>query len=201
MANGLWLAVRKRKRDPGAILFLQLVAATVPVVAAGFAMEKYLGGPPRSLAVIAWTTLGFGLLLWLADRIGMTIRRIEHMTWGGALFIGFAQVLALIPGTSRSGITMTAARFLGYERADSARFSMLMSIPTIVGAGILEGARLYRADDALLTFQAFAAVGFAFVAALVAIALMMAWLRRASFTPFVVYRIALGAFLLWWAGR
>jgi undecaprenyl-diphosphatase len=92
---------------------------------------------------------------------------------------------------------MTAARLLGVERRDAARFSMLLSIPVIIGAGTLKGIELYHAEDAQLTSDAFTAAGFAFLFALLAIALLMQWLKRASFTPFVVYRILLGAALVY----
>lgn len=195
MASGLVQAAKGR-RDPMARLAGMLAAGTVPVVIAGFLVDRYAPGALRSVTVIAWATFGFGLLLWLGDRLGMTVRRIEHLRLGDALIIGLAQVLALIPGTSRSGITVTAARFLGFERPESARFSLLLSIPVIVGAGSLKGWDLYQAGDAQLTADAIVAAALAFVAALVAIAAMMAWLRRASFAPFVVYRLALGGFLL-----
>ena len=104
--------------------------------------------------------------------------------------------LALIPGTSRSGITMAAGRLLGMERPDCARFSMLLSIPAIVGAGLLKGLDLYQSGDPVQMGAALTAAAFSFVAAIIAIILMMAWLRRASFTPFVLYRIALGGVLL-----
>jgi len=147
---------------------------------------------------VAWATLGFGVLLWVADRTGMTIRRIEHMGYGEALVIGLSQVLALIPGTSRSGITMTAARMLGYERAEAARFSMLLSIPTILAAGLLTGLDLYESGDVQLSLDALIAGGLAFATALIAIVAMMGWLKRASFLPFVLYRILLGGGLLIW---
>jgi undecaprenyl-diphosphatase len=177
---------------------LQVVLATLPVVGAGYVLKTYFGGVPRSAEVVAWATLGFGIVLWIADQSGMTIRRIEHMRYGEALVIGVAQVLALIPGTSRSGITMTAARMLGYERAEAARFSMLLSIPTILAAGLLIALDLYEAGDVRLTRDALIAGGLAFLTALVAIVAMMGWLKRASFTPFVLYRIALGGGLLVW---
>jgi undecaprenyl-diphosphatase len=184
------------RRNPDATLALFVVAATVPVVVAGFALKRYYPEGIRDLAVVGWATLGFGIALWVADRIGMTVRRMEHIGFSDVLIIGFSQVLALVPGTSRSGITMTAARLLGMERPDAARFSMILSIPTIVGAGVLEGWELYKLGDTQLTADVFLATALAFVAALVAIVLMMAWLRRASFAPFVVYRIALGVFLI-----
>lgn len=180
----------------GLRLLALVVVATLPVLPAGYFVKAYAADALGTLVVIAWATLGFGLLLYLADRIGMTIRRIEHMGVGQALVIGLAQVLALMPGTSRSGITMTAARMLGFERSEAARFSLLLSIPTIVGAGTLAGLDLYRAGDAELQALALIAAALAFFAALTAISLMMAWLRHASFTPFVVYRVVLGAILL-----
>jgi undecaprenyl-diphosphatase len=184
------------RRNPDATLALYVIAATVPVVIAGLALKRYYPEGIRDLAVVGWAMLGFGLVLWAADWVGMTVRRIEHMKFWDALFIGFAQVLALIPGTSRSGITMTAARILGMERPDAARFSMILSIPTIIGAGVLEGLELYQLGDAELTAAVFLAAALAFVAALLTIVVMMAWLQRASFTPFVIYRIGLGAFIL-----
>ncbi len=195
MAGGLTRALRGR-RDPGAKLFVYLVLGTIPVVIAGFLMHRYMPGGLRSLEVIAWATLGFGILLWIADGVGMTVRRIEHLRVLDVLVIGLAQCLALIPGTSRSGITMTAARLIGMERPDAARFSLLLSIPTIIAAGTLAGIDLYESGNVELAGDAFVAAGLAFFSALIAIALMMAWLRRASFTPFVIYRIILGGILL-----
>ena len=198
MLAGVALLIAGR-RNPGARLALLLVAATVPVVVAGAGL-KYVGSEGlRNVTVIGWTTLVFGVVLFAADRWCLTLRRIEHMPMASALAIGLAQVLALVPGTSRSGITMTAARALGYERQAAARFSMLLSIPVIIAAGTLEGLELYAAGDAVLTASVAIAVALAFVSALGAIGFLMKWLRRASFTPFVIYRIGLGAYLLWLA--
>ncbi|NIZ00368.1 undecaprenyl-diphosphate phosphatase [Thalassospira lucentensis] len=185
--------------NPGARLALHIILATIPVVAVGFYLKvSGIEEQMRSVVIIAWTTLGFGILLWVADRVGMTINRLEHMRWGGALFIGLAQVLALIPGTSRSGITMTAARFMGYERSDAAQFSMLMSIPVILGAGLLAGIDLQQSGDMELTQDVFLAVGMSFITALIAITVLMSWLKRSTFTPFAIYRILLGGGLLVW---
>lgn len=192
---GLFRVMRGR-RDPRAILAVYLVLATIPVVIAGYLMNSYYPGGLRSILVIGWATLGFGIFLALTDWLGMTVRRMEHLRLSDALIIGVFQILALIPGTSRAGITMSAARLLGFERLDAARFSMLLSIPTIAGAGVLKGLELYEAGNARLTSDALMAGGMAFAAALVAILVMMAWLRRASFAPFVFYRIVLGCVLL-----
>lgn len=197
MALGLVTALRGRG-SAGLRLLLQTVLATLPVVAAGFVVARFGGDLLRGVEVVAWATLGFGILLWLVDRSAMTVRQIDHIGYGGALFIGLAQVLALIPGTSRAGITMTAGRILGMERAAAAEFSLLMAIPAILGAGALEGYDLARAGNWALTADALIAAGLAFVSALVAVVVMMAWLRRASFMPFAVYRLLLGGGLLVW---
>ncbi len=177
-------------------LFLLVILATLPVLAAGYAMKAAFGMEFRSIETIAWATIGFGVLLWAADRWGLRVRRVEHMTWSSALAIGAFQALALVPGTSRAGITMTAARLLGFERVEAARFSLLMAIPVILAAGTLAGLDLAEAGNVALTEAALLAGALAFLAALGAIALMMSWLRRASFAPFVAYRIALGIALL-----
>jgi undecaprenyl-diphosphatase len=195
MLSGL-LRLLAGRRDAGARLAGLVVLASLPIVPIGFFGKDLVLVFLRDIAVIGWTTLIFGILLGLADRYGMLINRLEHMGWGQALIVGLAQVLALIPGTSRSGITMTAARMLGFERAEAARFSLLLAIPAILGAGLLAGKDLYDSGDLGLGRDALIAAGLAFVSAMAAIAAMMAWLRRASFTPFVVYRIVLGLLLL-----
>lgn len=183
---------------PGARLAAYVVVGSIPVFVAGYFGKDFISSSLRSAEVIAWATLGFGILLWIADKAGMTLRTVEHLNWSGVLFIGLMQVLALIPGTSRSGITMTAARLLGMERPEAARFSMLLSIPTILGAGALSGYDLYQVGDVALGRDALIAAVLAFVTALVAIWALMLWLRNASFTPFVVYRLILAAGLLYW---
>ena len=184
---------------PEARLALHLVVATLPLVGLGIVVYGVLGsGVMRQVTVIAWATFGFGLLLLVADRFSVTVRRLEHMTLGHALFVGLAQGLALIPGTSRSGITITAARMLGYERREAARFALLMSIPAILGAGTLAAYDIYLEPSPALGLDALLAAGLAFVVALAAIAGMMRWLERATYTPFALYRLALGGGLLVW---
>ena len=196
MVGGAFRALSGR-RDPGAVLALYVILGTVPLVLAGFFLKGTVTTTLRDPTVVAGTTIAFGVLLYAGDRIGMTVRRLEHMELGSAMLIGLAQVLALVPGTSRSGITMTAARFCGFERTEAARFSMLLAIPAILGAATLAGYDLHRMDDARLGWDALIAALLAFAAALLAIAAMMRWLRHAGFTPFVVYRIWLGVVLLY----
>lgn len=183
---------------PGARLAGQILLGTIPVIIVGYFGRDYIGLYLRDVEVIAWATIGFGLLLWISDHLGMTVRRIEHLHYGNTIFIGMAQVLALIPGTSRSGITMTAGRFLGMERTEAARFSMLLSIPTILGAGVLGIYELGQSENVTLGEDVLLSAALAFVTGLLSIAVMMRWLKSAGFTPFVLYRLALGAGLLYW---
>lgn len=184
--------------NQGFRLLIYMIVATLPIVAAGYFGHEYIKTALRSVEVIAWTTLLFGILLGIVDWMCMTVRRLEHLTYGGVLFVGLAQVLALIPGTSRSGITITACRMLGMERTDAARFSMLLSMPAILGAATLAGLDVYQTGDLALGLDAAVSVALSFFAALIAIAVMMRWLMRATFLPFVIYRILLGAGLLYW---
>jgi undecaprenyl-diphosphatase len=190
------------KRTPARRLLLLLVVATIPVVIAGAALVGFGGGGElaffRNIQVIGWTLIGFAILLYVVDRAGMTIRRVEHMTYGHAVVIGLLQILALAPGTSRSGITMTGGRLLGFERIEAARFASLMSIPAILAAATPSAVALVRSGDVAAGVDAAITVGLTFFAALVALAAMMRWLRFASFTPFVAYRLILGGIVLYW---
>ena len=186
------------RRDPGARLAGQILVGTIPVVIVGYFGRDYISAYLRDVEVIAWSTIGFGILLWTADHLGMTVRRVEHLKFGNAIFIGLVQILALIPGTSRSGVTITAGRFLGMERTEAARFSMLLSIPVILGAGVLAAADLGQSSDFGIGQDVMLSAGLAFITGLLSIVIMMRWLSRASFMPFVLYRLALGAGLLYW---
>lgn len=175
-------------------LFLSLAVATIPflVVAPIFALSG-AADAVRSVTVIAWASIGFGIVLWFADRMPARFERLPRRM-PPALVIGAAQCLALIPGTSRSGITITAARALGFDRTAAARFSMLMSIPAIAASGA------YLALDAVSQPLPWAAIGIvaalSFASAYGAIGVFLYLTRSASFTPFVLYRIALGGVLL-----
>ena len=183
--------------DPDARLALGLIIGTIPVVLAGLVLK--LSGYDealRSVAVVGWATLIFGLVLYWADRSGEDGKTATDWTLGDALKMGLWQVLALIPGTSRSGITITGARHLGYNRSDAARLAMLMSIPTILASGALIGLEVAATMDAAAARDGAIAAAFAFLAALLALHFMMRLLRSVSFTPYVIYRVALGLVLL-----
>ena len=177
-----------------------LAIATVPVVIVGLILNVTgLDEMMRGVAVIGWTMLIFGLVLYWADQRGTQTKVASQWSLRDAVIMGLWQVVALIPGTSRSGITITGGRLLGYARPDAAKLAMLMSIPTIAASGVLLGAKVaMQADTAAAKDGAIAAV-FAFFAALLALALMMRLLRSVSFTPYVIYRVALGIVLLIYA--
>lgn len=195
--RGLPRLLAGRADTPGARLALLLLVASVPVIALGVLLEiTGLDEDLRSMTVIGWATLVFGILLYWSDQTGEQRKTGAEWNMTDAMVIGVWQAIALIPGTSRSGITITGARFLGYRRDDAARISMLMSVPTIVASGVFLGAEAaYEADLALLRDGAIAAV-LAFGAALLALSVMMRLLRRVSFTPYVIYRVFLGLALL-----
>jgi undecaprenyl-diphosphatase len=138
----------------------------------------------------------FGVILYWADRTGLNAKTSAQWTAKDAIVMGLWQVLALLPGTSRSGITITGARRLGYKREDAARLGMLMSIPTILASGFLVGGEVFATADAETARAGAIAAVFSFVAALIALMLMMRLLRSVSFTPYVIYRIGLGVVLL-----
>lgn len=183
--------------DPDARLLMLLSIATIPVVLAGLAFSVTgLDDALRSITVIGWTMIVFGLVLYWADRVGETEKSGDNWSLRDAVVMGLWQVLALIPGTSRSGITITGARQLGYGRAEAARLAMLMSIPTILASGALLGGEVIATADAQAARDGAIAALFAFLAALTALWGMMALLKRISFTPYVIYRVILGAVLL-----
>jgi len=177
-------------------LGLYILAASIPAFAAGAVIHILYPGGIRSIAIITATTLFFGVLMGLADMVGKQVKTAESLTLKSAFLIGCAQALALIPGTSRSGITMTAARFLGLTRVEAARFSFLLGIPAMAGAGFVSFLEIFKSGNAGLWHDALAGVGLSFVAGLLAIHLMLRWLKYAGLMPFVFYRMFLGGFLL-----
>jgi undecaprenyl-diphosphatase len=186
----------KRKITDDGKLAIYIALATIPAVAFGLVLKEFgFGDLERNVAVVAWNTILYGILMLIADMVGPQERTINNMTLGSALIIGVAQALALIPGTSRSGVTMTAARFLGFTRPDAARFSFLLGIPAIAGAGVLTVGDALASGDPVTMDAVYCAI-LTFFAGLAAIAFLMALVKRVSFLPFVLYRMMLGGFLL-----
>ena len=181
----------------GSKLAFLLMIATIPAIAFGLILKVTgLSDAMRSMTVIGWTMLLFGLLLWWADQRGTIEKTDADWTAKDAIKMGLWQAVALIPGTSRSGICITAGRMLGYSRQDSAKLAMLMSIPTIVASGVLLGVEVIATADAQVARDGAVAAVMSFVAALFALSIMMRLLRSVSFTPYVIYRVALGVVLL-----
>lgn len=205
-------AVVKRKVSPIAKIGFCVIIGTLPVVIVGGLFEKTISTVIRdSIDVIAYATIGFGLLLGLASYVNRRIvwRNIDNvqgaradslrcLTYVQALVIGFAQAIAIIPGTSRSGITMTAGLFLGLKAEAAARFSFLLSIPVILASGLFEILKLYKQETLELQWVNLILGGFiSFAVALVVIHLFLKFIAKSGMAVFVIYRVLLGAILLW----
>jgi len=173
-----------------------LIVATVPAVLVGVFVDEAVEALLRDPLIIAGATIGFGLFLWWADRCRSGRKTLQQLGIKDALLLGVFQALALIPGTSRSGITITAGLMLGLSREAAARFSFLMAVPIITAAGSFKGVSLIQSDD-VIPWDVFAlGVVAAFLSAWAVIALFLRFISRVGMTPFVLYRIALGVVLL-----
>lgn len=173
-----------------------VIIATIPAGLAGILLDDYIEANLRSTLVIALATIGFGLLLWLSDKTTQQVKTLAQMTLMMALIIGLAQALALIPGTSRSGITITAALFLGLQRVDAARFSFLLSIPLILAAGGLKFLQLLSSSLPIDWSIIALGVLVSAVSAWVCIHYFLSFIQAIGMLPFVVYRLLLGGLLL-----
>lgn len=194
-----WLASLRRRRLVGeSRLAWAVLFGTIPVGLAGLLLHDPIGELGRSVQLIAVTTIGFGLLLWAADAWGRRVRDEHHLRWSDVLVIGLAQALALVPGTSRSGITITAGLLLGLSRQAAARFSFLLAIPVIVLAGGLETVELVRTPGPVQWTALWLGALISAVTAYACIALFLRLLERIGMLPFVLYRLLLGAVLFWW---
>lgn len=191
--------LRRRFHSPAFKMALNVGVAVLPVLAIGFFAHGFIEDHLRSPRVIAVMLIVFGILLYIADRFGKSGATVEKMTLQKAFVIGAVQVFALIPGASRSGVTMTAGRALGLNREESARFSMLLSIPTVAAAGTWAILSVFRGDAAYpasLTQELSVGVGVSAVGGFAAIFFLMKWLKSFSFAVFAAYRVVLGIFLL-----
>ena len=196
--GGLFRLMRGKIDTKGAFLALCLILATIPVIIVGLILKLTgIDMMLRSVAVIGWTMIIFGIVLYWADQTGKTERTADQWSIKHAVKMGLWQAISLIPGTSRSGITITAARQLGYKREDGAKIAMLMSIPTIIAAGTLAGVEVAATANVQAAKDGAIAAILAFFAALLSLSLMMRLLKSVSFTPYVIYRVILGVVLLW----
>lgn len=200
------------RNDPDARMGWLVIIGSVPIAVLGLLLQHTIETTFRSLWIVAAMLIGFGVLLAIADRMGAKTRRLKDLTWGHGIVYGFAQALALIPGVSRSGGTITAGLFLGYQRRAAARYSFLLALPAVFGSGFYE---LYKSvkhpcvstahaklaqgacvPEVFTGVETLAATVVAFGVGLLVIAFFMGYISRHSFMPFVIYRIGLGVLLL-----
>ncbi|THG33395.1 undecaprenyl-diphosphate phosphatase [Naasia lichenicola] len=200
---------RVRRSDPDARMGWLIILGSIPIVVLGLLLQDAIETTFRSLWIVACTLIGFGVLLGIADLVGKRVRTLDQLTVPHGVIFGFAQALALIPGVSRSGGTITAGLFMGYTREAAARYSFLLAIPAVFGSGLYQ---LYKVVKEPCDAAAAAATGclpelyggletglatvVAFVVGLVVIAFFLRYISRRSFLPFVIYRILLGIALI-----
>lgn len=202
---GSWaksLIGRVPRSDPNARMGWLIIIGSIPIIVLGLIFQDAIETTLRSLWVVATTLIVFGILLGIADYVGAKKRRLRELNVRDGLIYGGAQALALIPGVSRSGGTITAGLFMGYERKAAARYSFLLAIPAVFGSGLYQ---LYKSitDPVVASNQiqvggleTLVATIVAFVVGFVVIAFFMGYISRRSFLPFVIYRILLGAGLM-----
>ncbi|MDR2998035.1 MAG: undecaprenyl-diphosphate phosphatase [Microbacterium sp.] len=193
----LALVGRLPRNDPDARMGWLIIIGSIPIVLLGLLFQDQIETVLRSLWIVAIMLIVFGILLGIADKVGAKRRSLNQLTYPDGVAYGFAQALALIPGVSRSGGTITMGLFLGYERAAAARYAFLLAIPAVFGSGFFQLFKSWDAPDQYFTMpETLAATGIAFVVALGVIAFFMNWISKHSFLPFVIYRILLGGVLV-----
>ena len=173
-----------------------IIVGSLPIVVLGVLLKDIIERDFRNLWIIGTTLIVLGIVLGIADRVGRTDRKIEHMTLRHAVFLGAAQALALVPGVSRSGATISMGRFLGYDREAATRFAFLLAIPAVVGAGLFELKEIPGGDNAYGVVPTLVATVVSFLVGYAAIAWLLRYVSTKSYLPFVLYRVALGVFTL-----
>lgn len=197
MARAWLLSLFERRLTPDGKLAWAVLLGTIPVGLAGLLLNDFIATHLRSPFILAATMVGFGLLLGWADWRPNAQRTVADMTWRDVLWIALAQAVALIPGTSRSGITMTAGLLVGLSRHAAARFSFLLAIPVIVLASLLQLQEAATSPQAIDWTALWIGVVASAISTYLCIALFLRFIQRVGMMPFVLYRIFLGALLLW----
>jgi undecaprenyl-diphosphatase len=190
-------SVFQRSHTPDSRLAWQVLVGTIPVGLAGLAFGDAIEAELRSPLFVAGTLSFFGLLMYAADRMSRGTRDEHSLSWPQAIAIGCAQALALMPGTSRSGITMTAGRALGLARSGAARFSFLLAIPGIAAAGGYEGLKLVTSEAAVGWSSMAIGLAFSALSGLACIHLLIRFIERIGLLPFTIYRLAIAALIVW----
>jgi undecaprenyl-diphosphatase len=204
--EGMVKAFRQRDwQEPEARLGLAILLGTVPILVAGLAIKRFIpnydASVLRSLPVIGWVSIAMALLLALAERLGRRRRLLAEVRVRDGLLVGLAQALAVVPGVSRSGSTLTASLFDGWRRSDAARFSFLLGIPAITLAGLIELKDAVAQPVSGGVIPLVAGIVTAAVVSWLAIAWLLRFLQQHSTWWFVGYRLLFGVSLLLWAGR
>lgn len=184
-------------KSPQSYMALAIALGTIPAAAAGLLFASWIEANLRDPSIIVYTLAGYGILMALADRYAKREKGIAEIRIRDALIIGVAQALALVPGTSRSGVTITAGRLLGFERQDAARFSFLLSAPVILLATVYKGAELVLGDDAVAWGQLALGVVVSAIVAYLSIEFFMRFVSRIGLAPFAIYRLALAGLILY----
>ena len=180
-------------------LFLKILLSSIPIIFVGYILVKFnLISEVRNMKIIGWTTLIFGILLYFSDKFKIN-RKIKDLNYSSAMIIGFFQILALMPGVSRSGISITAARFLNFKRVDSAKISFLLSIPTLAAVSFFGLSTLINEDNLQFTLLNLFSILFSFSISLITINFFLKYIRTFSLIIFVVYRVVLGMIILFLA--
>jgi len=178
-------------------LFLKILIGSLPVMIAGYLLVRFnFIDQIRNIKVIGWTTLIFGVLLYLSDRSGIKKKINSNFTLTSAILIGFLQILSLVPGVSRSGIAITGARALKFNRYDSAKISFLLSIPTLAAVSIFELKNLVKSENFNFSFLIMISIIFSFLFSLITIKYFLKYIKTFSLNIFVIYRVFLGIGLL-----
>jgi undecaprenyl-diphosphatase len=201
---GAWLRSLRGRRDgappdPDARMGWLIIVGSMPIVVLGLLLQDRIETTFRDLRIVATALVLFSLVLFWADRVGAKKRELDALTVGHGVAFGFAQAMALVPGVSRSGGTITMGLFLGYSRAAAARYSFLLAVPAVLGSGFFQAYESLTgqvADDPVDWGPTILATVLAFGVGLTVIAWLLRYLDRGSFTPFVVYRIVVGLLLL-----
>lgn len=193
---GMSLVKKVPRNDPDARMGWLIIIGSIPIIILGLVFQDEIETTLRSLWIVATMLIVFGILLGIADIVGKKTKTLQQLTVGRGILFGLAQALALIPGVSRSGGTITAGLFMGFNRSSAARYSFLLALPAVFGSGLYQLAKSFNEPQVFTGFETFAATVVAFIVGIGVIAFLMNWLGKHSFWPFVVYRIVLGVVLL-----
>jgi undecaprenyl-diphosphatase len=197
LLRGSGQILSRKEPTPESRMALAIGIGTVPAAVAGLALAGWIEANLRSPAVIVVTLSGYAVVMVLADRFGRRTRNIVNVSLADAVVIGCAQALALVPGTSRSGVTISAARILGFDRLDAARFSFLLSVPVILLATVYEMGGLLMGNESVAWLQLSISALVAAVVAYASIDFFMRFVSRIGLLPFALYRLVLAAVILY----